>query len=478
VVRSTRGVCLRSFDSPVEVRKVETALADAGVVIQPDKGDPNGVPLLLFLERVDESAPEAVRRAVGEGRRVLCITYKEAANPAAAIAVLNSGAEDIICWTASRAEDVRARLARWNDVDEWVARLRARLVGHSPAWTGTLRQLVEAALYLDRDKPVLIVGETGTGKELAARALYTVACGETDVLRTPTTFDCTTIVPTLAGSELFGHERGAFTGAVADRDGVIAQAHGGTLFLDEIGELPRELQPQLLRAVQERSFRRVGGNVWRTADFRLVCASGKDLAAEVANGSFRSDLYYRVSTVTINLPSLRERTGDIGPLVERFIAQLSRQNPPQVSDPVLDYLKHRDYPGNVRELRQLVTAMMHRHVGTGPLGWGDLPVQERRRAESASDDTCAGELRAWVSRAVGTGEGRSAALSRVGDALYEEALRVSGHDPAAAAGLLRVTPRAIQKYVQRRDAVEPDLRLTEPGESVDDEEQASSQKLA
>ena len=152
---------------------------------------------------------------------------------------------------------------------------------------------------------MLSLGETGTGKELAARLIHTLdrrpRKGDLVVL------DCATVVPQLAGSEFFGHERGAFTDAVAGRDGCFALANGGTLFLDEIGELPLTLQAELLRAIQERTFKRVGSNVWRSSVFRLVCASNRELLAEVGQSAFRMDLYYRVASVTITLPPLRDR---------------------------------------------------------------------------------------------------------------------------------------------------------------------------
>ena len=135
--------------------------------------------------------------------------------------------------------------------------------------------------------------------------------------------DCSTLVPSLSGSEFFGHERGAFTGAVDARDGAFALAAGGTLFVDEIGELPPELQTQLLRAVQEHTYKRVGGNVWRQTDFRLVCATNRDLQADVAAGRFRQDLYYRIAGVCCHLPPLRDRLDDVPVLTEYFLRELS-----------------------------------------------------------------------------------------------------------------------------------------------------------
>src|SRR4029450_8247587 len=155
---------------------------------------------------------------------------------------------------------------------------------------------------------VLIVGESGTGKELIARLIH-----DLDQRRDKGDFvvvDCTTIVPELSGSELFGHERGAFTGAVGTREGAFALADGGTLFLDEVGELPLPLQGQLLRVVQARMYKRVGGNHWHRTEFRLVCATNRDLAREVERDAFRSDFYYRIANWPCRLPPLGERRGD------------------------------------------------------------------------------------------------------------------------------------------------------------------------
>src|SRR5262249_5035658 len=143
----------------------------------------------------------------------------------------------------------------------------------------------------------------------------------------------------LSGSEFFGHERGAFTGAVSQRDGAFALADGGTLFLDEVGELPLPLQAQLLRVVQERTYKRVGGNTWHRTNFRLVCATNRDLLAQVGRGEFRADLYYRIASFVCKLPPLRQRLDDVIPLAEYFLRQMyPNGEPPQLDDAVRAYL--------------------------------------------------------------------------------------------------------------------------------------------
>ena len=182
-----------------------------------------------------------------------------------------------------------------------------------------MRQVVEVACFTDAS--ILITGESGTGKELVARLVHTLdpRANKKDLV----VLDCTTVVPELSGSEFFGHERGAFTGAVGAREGAFALADGGTLFLDEVGELPLPLQGQLLRVVQERMYKRVGGNDWHQTEFRLVCATNRDLACEVGADAFRSDFYYRIASWSCRLPPLRERRDDILPLARHFIREFS-----------------------------------------------------------------------------------------------------------------------------------------------------------
>ena len=182
-----------------------------------------------------------------------------------------------------------------------------------------MRELVEVGAFTNAS--VLIEGESGTGKELLAQLVH-----DLDLRRQKGDFvilDCAAITPELSGSEFFGHERGAFTGAVNARDGAFALANGGTLFLDEVGELPLTLQAQLLRVVQEHQFKRVGSNTWQRTEFRLVCATNRDLLAGVAEGRFRGDLYHRIAGWVCHVPPLRDRPEDILPLTTHFLSQLN-----------------------------------------------------------------------------------------------------------------------------------------------------------
>ena len=199
--------------------------------------------------------------------------------------------------------------------------------------------------------PVLITGESGTGKELVARAIHFRG----SLAHRPfVAVDCGSLVPTLIESELFGYERGAFTGALKPKDGLFQAANGGTLFLDEIGELPLEMQTKLLRALQEKEVRRVGSNVRTQVDVRIVAATNRDLEQAYREGTFRKDLYFRLNVVAVHLPSLRERRSDIPSLVHFFLDKFVPDGTLQVSNAAMKALLQYDWPGNVRELQNCI----------------------------------------------------------------------------------------------------------------------------
>lgn len=208
----------------------------------------------------------------------------------------------------------------------------------------------------DSEETILLTGESGTGKEVLARAIHTRSRRANGPF---VVFDCSAVAPTLVEAELFGHERGAFTGAVNARPGLFEQAHGGTLFIDELGELPQDLQPKLLRAIEQRAVRRVGGAQWLEVNTRIVCATHRDLKARIADGSFRSDLYYRLAVVEAWIPPLRERKEDLPLLVDHFLAA---QVPPRTREDLppnaLELLLGHNWPGNIRELRNTVARLL------------------------------------------------------------------------------------------------------------------------
>lgn len=420
------------------------ALRDVGIEVELKRGGAGG-PGVIFFDAVSAELCDLVEAVShGGGERVIAIgSEPEALGDGASWRVIGAGASDVIAWGDSRrcAEHVAARLERWHHVDELLLLAVARhgLVGESPPWLSVLRQVIEVARFTDA--PVLITGESGTGKELVARLIHVLdpRPHKSELV----VVDCTTIVPTLSGSEFFGHERGSFTGAVSARDGAFALADGGTLFLDEVGELPLPLQAELLRVVQEGTYKRVGSNTWNETSFRLVCATNRELLEEVAEGRFRRDLYYRIAGSSFRLPALRDRSQDILLFISHFLSQLRPDGASELDDGVREFLLARDYPGNVRDLRHLVLRLSYRHVGPGPLTLGDIP-EEERVSQPPRDAWRPGDFEEPVRRALARGAtlkeiGRSAAETAVRLALTEE----DGNAPRAARRL-GVTTRALQ----------------------------------
>jgi len=225
-----------------------------------------------------------------------------------------------------------------------------QLVGHSPEMEKLYRIIAKAA---HSTHPVLILGESGTGKELVARSIH-FAGPHKDKPFIPV--DCGSLVPTLIESELFGYVRGAFTGAVRSKEGLLATAEGGTIFLDEVGELPIDLQAKLLRAIQEKEIRPVGGTRAMPINVRILAATNRDLDAAVSQGTFRRDLYFRLNVLTLRIPPLRERKQDIPLLLGNFLERINKATEIQHSlgDDALRLMLHYDWPGNVRELENCI----------------------------------------------------------------------------------------------------------------------------
>jgi transcriptional regulator with GAF, ATPase, and Fis domain len=402
---------------------------------------------LVFFDQVTTALHEFLREVSQSGlTRVLAISLSRTAlENGHAWTMLQAGASDVFAWDHSMdpAAEIAARFERWEAVDALVGSrpIEVQPVGKSRVWTSVLRQTAAVARFTDAS--VLITGETGTGKELIARFIHGLdpkRRGQELVI-----LDCTTVVPELAGSEFFGHERGAFTGAVTARDGAFALADGGTLFLDEVGDLSLTLQAELLRVVQERTYKRVGGNTWKRTDFRLICATNRNLQELEAAGRFRRDLYYRIAGWVFKLPPLRERADDILLLARHFIRQGSPHGPaPDLDDPVRTYLDSRDYPGNVRDLKQLIYRILYSHVGPGPITVGDVPETERPADAQVPADWRDASLESAIRRALGRGVG----LREIGRATAEMTIRIAlaleDGNVARAARRLGVTDRALQ----------------------------------
>jgi len=229
---------------------------------------------------------------------------------------------------------------------------------------------------------VLVLGETGTGKELCAEALHAHSLRKARPL---VVVDLAAVQPNLIESELFGHVRGAFTGAVSDRAGAFERADGSTLFLDEIGELSSELQPRLLRALERGQVKRVGANDYRTVNVRVVAATNRDLLSLASEGRFREDLYHRLAVLAVRLPPLRERRDDVPMLVQALLQQLGR--PGAIGPATLARLGAHDWPGNVRQLRNVIERAVSLSPGAGEVPPELLVLPEDRSAPTPSSSS-------------------------------------------------------------------------------------------
>lgn len=427
-------------------------LRRAGIEPVVSEGEAPSGPGVLVFDEVGATTLEAVRDCQwSASARVLAVaTTDQGLAGGACWRLLQAGASDVLAWTGARdaAMELSARLERWHAVDRLIESpaVQRRLVGRAPTWLPVLRQLVEVAAFTDAS--VLLLGESGTGKEEVARLIHELdgRAGKRELV----TLDCTTVVPELSGSEFFGHERGAFTGATSTRDGAFALADGGTLFLDEVGELPLALQAQLLRVVQERLYKRVGGNTWQRTDFRLVCATNRELSEQVAQGGFRRDFFHRIASWVCRLPPLRERPEDILPLAQHFLQTMRPDVVLELDPHVREYLLKRGYPGNVRELRQLIGRICKRHVGTGPITVGDIPPDELPSSEGLGDWRDASFAQA-IQRALSLGVG----LKEIGRIASDTAIRLALAEEQGnlqrAARRLGVTDRALQLRRAQRD---------------------------
>ena len=282
------------------------------------------------------------------------------------------------------------------------------IVGRSPAFTRVLDALSRVAA---RDVPVLIQGETGTGKELAASFLH----AQSDRASRPLVrFNCAAIPADLAESELFGHEKGAFTGATSTHEGYFARADGGTLVLDELGELPLSIQPKLLRALQEGEVQRVGSSTVRKVDVRVVACTNTNLQRAVEDGSFRADLYYRVAVVEVEIPPLRERTTDIPDLIEAFVARYRERfglADATLTPRLIDALCKRPWPGNVRQLDNTIARLLALSDGKGPIDLDALD-EERPDTPATFHEQVAAFERQLLARAMDAEGGNQSAAAR------------------------------------------------------------------
>ena len=404
-------------DEPGLRQSLGLLLSDAGYAVTAEQDGRRGLdravaePFDLVL--CDVRMPEMdgltfLRNYRQRGGSALVIVMSAYGGEDAAIAAMKEGAYDYlpkpfrpdeVVLTLRKAEE-RERLR------QEVAGLKAQLAT-GPAERGlivesaAMRQALELVTRVaEHNTTVLITGESGTGKEVVARAIHRASprAGKAFV-----GINCAAIPEALLESELFGHVRGAFTGASSDKTGLFEAANGGTILLDEIGELPLGLQAKLLRVLQENEIRRVGDQKTRRVDARVLAATARDLEAEVRAGQFREDLFYRINVVVIALPPLREREADIAPLSRHFVARLAQRfgRPLSLSADAIDWLEQQPWPGNVRELENAIerAAVLTNHEILSPVDFRIEPLPSPLSQDPGEKGMGSGTLRDATERA-------------------------------------------------------------------------------
>ncbi|HXK07728.1 MAG TPA: sigma-54 dependent transcriptional regulator [Verrucomicrobiae bacterium] len=322
---------------------------------------------------------------------------------------------------------------------EW----RHLLIGESREMQ-SIHQVI--GLVASRRATVLITGETGTGKELAARALHLAGNRRGGPW---VAVNCSALPESLLESELFGHVRGAFTGAIQSRAGRFEQAQGGTIFLDEIGEMPLDLQAKLLRVLQERELQRLGGSETIRLDIRVVAATNCDLAVRVAQGKFRQDLYYRLNVVPLEMPPLRRRPGDVPLLAGHFVEKIccAEGLPRKLLAPeALERLCRHSWPGNVRQLENAVEMAVALSADRSSLGTADFPLIES--SIPWTDDSGVPMVAVPDS-----GLDYEHTLAGIERSIIEQALRKTGGNKKAAAEMLRLKRTTLSAKVRSLEAV-------------------------
>ena len=442
--------------------EIDTALTGEDGVRQAAARTPDAV--LLDLRLPDQSGLEVYRRLRHLDARIPIIFITATNDVDSAIEAMKQGAFDYLFKPLDTQQLRRvvgqalelSRLAREPAVVAGTPPAEAHgdaIVGRCPAMLEVYKAIGRVAA---QDVPVLITGESGTGKELVARAIYQHSA------RAKAPFlpiNCAAIPDALLESELFGHEKGAFTGAERRRIGKFEQCSGGTLFLDEVGDMPLATQAKVLRLLQEQAFERVGGNETVRTDVRLIAATHRDLEAWSAQGKYRPDLYYRLGVFTIRLPPLRERGDDLPMLVQHYVRKFNRElgrEVREVAPEAMERLRGYPWPGNIRELQSVLKQALLR--STGPvLVPAFLPeLAPRTAAEPATAVGAGSRLEALIERWLGDGrhdlhEGVHQELDRF---LLPLVLRSTGGNQVQAAQVLGIARRTLR------------LRLRELGLSV------------
>jgi DNA-binding NtrC family response regulator len=449
-VAPRRAGCLVVDSDPARSRAVADQLrAELGYEVEvADRVGDYKVDVVLWL------APDSLDQ-VEEGVAMMSVRSPETAlmvalppeDVGASIGLVSAGVHEIV-WLPLRSEEVALRHQMWKvqrNASNEVARLRGHvsygsifpeIVGSSDPMRKVFHQIHRVA---PSDASVMLIGETGTGKEMMARAIHALSSRREGPMLA---VNLSAIPESLVESELFGHEKGAFTGARTSRSGRLEAVEGGTLFLDEIGDLSLNVQVKLLRVLEQRTFERVGGTRPRRADFRLICATHRDLAAHVADGTFREDLYYRLDVVRIALPPLRERREDIPLLAEYFLARCCDSygvGNLAISDGAMQTLTRHDWRGNVRELQH----MIERAVA---MARADSVIEEFQW--SRSPRIC---FRQEVDKALVNNRGLREVLGDIERQMLVQALDMCGGNQVAAAKKLKIPRQTLQNRLKKHE---------------------------
>jgi NtrC-family two-component system response regulator AlgB len=338
-----------------------TSVADGASALREVKADGFDA-VLLDLRLSQESGLDLLDEIVRLSPRVAVILMTAYASIETAVEALRRGAVDYLIKPATpdQLRQVMTRLEKTKNLENRVAELESQLSAETPeanlsTRSAAMQRCFETAFKAaESDATLLLIGESGTGKGVLARAIHERSKRRSNAF---VTVSCPSLSRELLESELFGHVKGAFTGAVAETWGKVAAADGGTLFLDEIGDLPSEIQAKLLRLLQEREYERVGETRPHKANVRIIAATNRDLRKAVSEGKFREDLFYRLNVISISLPSLRERTNDIAQLAKgylNFFAAHAGKSVTAISSEAMNALQNYAWPGNLRELRNVI----------------------------------------------------------------------------------------------------------------------------
>ena len=384
--KPTRDVMVRILAAKYEcLTAADAEQAMAAIATNPD--------LALMISDIrmpGENGISLLRRAKAANPNLACMMLTAYGTINLAVAAMKEGADDFLTKPITDLEQLELRVAkaiRTGNLERQVKDLQSQLDGRLADFTGRSPAMQKVYQLIRQAAPssanVLIEGPSGTGKELVAHALHALSPRANGSF---IAVECAALSATLLESELFGHEKGAFTDAIRQKIGRFEAANGGTLFLDEISEIDPSTQVKLLRVLETRTFQRVGGTEDIKADIRIVAATNRDLAKFVAEGKFREDLYYRLNVIDIHLPALKDRPGDIALLVSRFLKEFSAENGNRVKgiDAVaMKALEDYPWPGNVRQLRNVIEKMVVLATGE-KLTEEDVPMEIRSPANPVS----------------------------------------------------------------------------------------------